>query len=114
MKNRNRWEKMTQWLFRNRDRVRDSAGNIIVSSNFSDVEDDVNAFQIIRNLAAHAGNNAAAKAKAAGLSRVYIRNYKDLIKVSVTGEEVFISPRIKQASFYIKYKPSTVLNAVKK
>lgn len=78
------------------------------------MEDDINAFRILRNLAAHAGNNAAAEAKAAGLSRVYIRNNKDLVKVSATGDEIMISPKLQQVSFYVKYKPFTVLHAVKK
>lgn len=80
---------------------------VFISHNFSDVEDNKRAFEIIRDLAVHAGNNAAAEAKAAGLSRVYIRNYKDLIRVSATGNEIIINSRIRKSSFYIKYKPLT-------
>lgn len=84
------------------------------SHNFSDIEDNAEAFSIIRQLAEYAGKNAAAEAKAAGLTRIYIRNNNKLVKVMADGEEVPVSPLIKKAAFYIKYKPSTKLHAVKK
>lgn len=98
--------------FRNRNRA--AKRSVFISYNFSDIEDNVNGFWIIRELANTAGNNAAAEAKAAGLSRAYIRNYKDLIKINANGEETTISPRIKRSSFYVKYKPSTILHAIRK
>lgn len=96
-----------------RKRVKNIADFNIISRDFSDVEDNAEAFQIIHILAAYAGNNAAAEAKAAGLPRVYIRNYKDLVKVSAAGDEIAISPKV-QRLFYVKYNPSIVLHAVRK
>ena len=80
---RNSALKTARFISRNQRRGRGGTRNVFISHNFSDVEDGADAFRIIRNLAAHAGNNAAAEAKAAGLSRVYIRN-NELIKVSAT------------------------------
>lgn len=97
----------------NRRKVRGADRRIFISHNFSDVEDSVEAFEMIRNLSFNAGNNAAAEAKAAGIARVYIRNYKDLIKISPAGDEILIHPKIRKSSFYIKYKPFTVLHAVR-
>ena len=86
--------------------------NVFISHNFSDIEDNKKAFEIIRNIATHAGNNAAAEAKAAGLPRVYIRNRKDLIRISAAGQVKIIRPKNKRPSYYIKYKPNTVLHAL--
>ena len=88
--------------------------NTFISHNFSDVEDNSRATRIIRKLAAHAGNNAAAEAKAAGISRVYARNNKELIKVSASGDVIAVVPKVRRSSFYVKYKPSTILRATKK
>lgn len=100
--------------------VRNSALNYLraaekkFSYDFSEVEDNSDAFNIISDIVAHAGKNASAEAKAAGLSRVYIRNYNQLVKISPDGDEVTITPKIEKSSYYIHYKPSTVLHAVKK
>ena len=112
MKNRSR--KNIYWFASNRSRARKRKQSVFISHNFSDVEDNEDAFNIISDIVAHAGKNAAAEAKAAGLSRVYIRNNKHLVKVSPNGDEVTIAPKIEKASYYIYYKPSTVLHAVKK
>ena len=88
--------------------------SVFISNNFSDVEDSKSAIEMIRTLAAHAGSNAANEAKAVGISRAYIRHFKKLIRVSATGEEVELMPKLKHSNFYIKYKPYTVFNAVKK
>ena len=84
----------------------------IFSRDFSAIEDNADAFRIIRNLAAHAGQNAAAEAKARGLARVYVRN-NELIKLSSEGDAIVIAPKITRSTFFIKYKPSTILNAVR-
>src|SRR5258706_12318089 len=88
--------------------------SVFTTHNFSDIEDNANAFRIIRSLALNAGNNASAEAKAAGVARVYARNNNELVKVLASGEVVLVSPKLKRPSFYIKYNTSTVLNAVKK
>ena len=87
---------------------------IFVSFNFSDVEDYQKGLEIIKDLASYAGTNAAAEAKAAGLSRVYVRNNSELIKINADGNIILVSPRIKHSNYYVKYKPSTVLHAIKK
>jgi hypothetical protein len=111
---KNRSKKNIYWFASNRNRTRNRKRSVFISHNFSDVEDNVDAFSIIKNLVAHAGKNAAAEAKAAGLSTVYIRDNKRLVKVSPNGDEVTIEPKIEKTSYYIYYKPSTVLHAVKK
>jgi hypothetical protein len=112
MKNR-KLGKNSRWWTRHR-RTRKENGSVFISHNFSDVEDDAYAFEIIRDLAADAGRHAAAEAKAAGLSRAYIRNYQYLVRVSPNGEEIVIHPRTTKSSFYIKYRPHTVLHASRK
>lgn len=111
MKNRN---KKNKYWFASSNRARKEKPSVFTSYNFSDVEDNVDAFSIISDIVAHAGKNASAEAKAAGLSRVYIRNNKRLVKISPNGDETTIAPKIEKASYYISYKPSTVLHAVKK
>jgi len=111
---KNRFRKNIYWFASNRSRARKRKQSVFISYNFSDIEDNIDAFSIISDIVAHAGKNAAAEAKAAGLSRVYIRNNKHLVKVSANGEEMTITPKIEKASYYIYYKPSTVLHAVKK
>ncbi len=91
-----------------------SKQSVFISHNFSDVEDSKSAINMIRALAAHAGSNAANEAKAVGISRAYVRHFKKLIRVSATGEEVELIPKLKHSDFYIKYKPYTVFHAVKK
>lgn len=85
---------------------------VLISRDFSAIEDDADAFRIIRKLAVNAGQNAAAEAKALGLARVYVRDNK-LVKISAKGRATGVSPKIRRASFYIRYKPSTVLHAVR-
>jgi preprotein translocase subunit Sec61beta len=82
--------------------------------SFSEVEDSKDAFKTISRIVARAGKNAAAKAQAAGVARVYIRDNDSVVKLSATGDEVLISPKIKHKTFYVKYKTSTILHAVKK
>ena len=88
--------------------------NVFISYNFSDIEDNKKAFELIRNLAVDAGNNAAVEAKARGLARVYIRNEKQLVKIAANGEVSDVEPKVHRASFYIKYAPHTVLHAIAK
>ena len=114
MKSRQIAKKSARFVKFKEKRKRIGNRSILNSHNFSDIEDNVNAFRIICNLAAHAGNNASAEAKAAGVARVYARNNNELVKILGSGEVVLISPKLKRASFYIKYNPFTVLNAVKK
>jgi hypothetical protein len=87
---------------------------ILMSHNFSDVEDGKKAFEVIAGIASLAGKNAAAEARVKGLGRTYIRQYKKLVQVSATGIEVSVTPRINGATYYIKYKPHTVLHTAKK
>ena len=81
--------------------------------DFSAVEDDSQAFQLIHRLANNAGIYAAAEAKARGLGIAYVRNDK-LVKISAKGDASAITPRLNRASFYVKYKPATILHAIKK
>lgn len=81
--------------------------------DFSAIEDDSQAFQIIRRLASNAGNYAAAEARVRGLGTVYVRNNK-LVKVFAKGGSVAVTPKINRVSFYVKYKPATILHAIKK
>ena len=92
---------------------RSKGKNFLISHDFSDVEDDENAFEIIKNIAATAGRNAAAEAKALGIPRVYEKNNK-LIKISAKGDISPVIPKVKRSSYYVQYKSSTVLHAVKK
>jgi hypothetical protein len=84
-----------------------------IAKDFSTLEDNVLAFQLIKKLANNAGKYAAAEAKARGLGTVYARG-NGLVKVSAIGEAVSITPALKRESFYVKYKPATILHAVKK
>jgi len=93
--------------------IRRAVPAVFISHNFSDVEDNADAFDIIRALAADAGRNAAAEARAAGLSRVYIRNHKDLVRISAAGGEKIIHPKTRRSSYYVKYNPHTVLYALR-
>lgn len=91
--------------------------NFFLTRDFSSLEDAPNSFDIIRDIVYRAGKNAAAEAKAAGLPQTFARN-NQIIRKTHTGEEEVIetaeaSP-IKTATFYIRYKPSTVLHARKK
>lgn len=93
------------------------ANNIFLTRNFSAVEDAANSFDIIKDIVYRAGKNAAAEAKAAGLPQTFARNNK-IIRIHQNGEEEVISTAetspVKSASFYIRYKPSTVLYLKKK
>lgn len=114
MKNRHTQKKTARWVSRHRRRLPVVSPIIYASYNFSEIEDDENAFGVIGKLASKAGKNAAAEAKAAGLSRTYIRNYRQLVQVTPSGEEISVQPRLVKSSFYVKYKPFTILHAVKK
>lgn len=114
MKNRLPTKKSFRLISNKRYKNRRLSRSVFIAEDFSDIEDHANAFQIIHDLAARAGNNAAAEAKAAGLSRIYIRNYKRLVKVSPSGDEIEIESILKKASFYIKCEPSTILHAIKR
>jgi hypothetical protein len=92
---------------------RKTAFNVPISNNLSDIEDNEKALQIIGRLTRSAGNNAAAEAKAAGLTRTYVRGDRDLVKVSADGAIMSI-PATVQKPFYIKYKPATILHAIKR
>lgn len=81
--------------------------------DFSEIEDNDHSFWFIRKLAHDAGNYAAAEAKARGLATAYVRGNK-LVKVTSKGEEIIIAPKLSRPSFYVKYKPATILHAVKK
>lgn len=92
-------------------------GNIILTRDFSSVEDAPNSFEIIRNIVYRAGKNAAAEAKAAGLPHTFARK-NEIVRLKQNGEEEIIETAetsiAKPASFYIRYKPSTILHARKK
>lgn len=99
---------------RNFRRFSKSGIKVFISHNFSDIEDNREAFDLIKSLVVDAGNNAAAEAKALGLARVYVRNEKQLVKIAANGEESAVQPKIRRDSFYIKYAPHTILHAVAK
>lgn len=99
--------------FRNRRHLRLDAGNKIYSKDFSIIEDDRDSFSLIRTLARKAGNQAAAEARAHGLETAYVRGNK-LVKVSAKGEAVALAQRSDRTYFFVKYKPDTVLHAVRK
>lgn len=100
---------ITRSRLRKRRRVYEPSNGL----SFSQLEDSPAAYQKIRRLANRAGNNAAAEARARGLSRVYLKN-NVLIKVSHSGTSEILQPRIKREYFYIKYKPETVLHVISK
>lgn len=81
--------------------------------DFSAIEDNRHSFRLIRKLATNAGNYAAAEARARGLGTAYIRG-DQLVKVFAKGETLTIAPKLNRTSFYVKYKPATILHAVKK
>jgi hypothetical protein len=84
-----------------------------ISRDFSTVEDDALAFELIQKLANNAGKYAAAEARARGFGTVYVRDNM-LVRVFAKGEAVAVTPKIKRESFYVKYKPATILHAIKK
>lgn len=87
---------------------------VLHTRDFTAVEDSPMAFDIIRELAAKAGKSAAAEAKAAGLSRIFVRN-NQIIRLHANGtEEVVLAPLPKGNQFYIQYNAPTVLHAGKK
>jgi hypothetical protein len=81
--------------------------------DFSTVEDNAEAFKLIQELANNAGKYAAAEARARGLGTAYVRDNR-LVRVFAKGDSIAITPRINRASFYVKYKPATILHATKK
>ena len=97
-------------------RMKDSK-NMFLTRDFSSVEDAANSLDIIRNIVYRAGRNAAAEAKAAGLPQTFARN-NQIIRIHQNGDEEVIATAetslVKSTSFYIRYKPSTLLHARKK
>lgn len=85
----------------------------IKSRDFSAIEDDVKSFEIIKKLANNAGRYALAEAKAMGIGTVYALDNR-LIKVFSEGQTETVKPKLERESYYIKYKPSTVLHVVQK
>jgi len=84
------------------------------SFNFSEVEDSPDAFNVIKEIVENAGKSAAAEAKAAGLSNIFVRD-NQIIRLYPNGnEEVVITNLPKGNKFYVKYKPGTVFHAGKK
>lgn len=81
--------------------------------NFSEVEDKLDAYTILKRLTAEAGNNAAAEAKALGLARVYVKG-NELIEISANGEISPVEAKANRKIFYVKYNASKVLHAVTK
>jgi hypothetical protein len=81
--------------------------------SFSELEDSPGAYKTMRTLASKAGKNAAAEAKARGLSSVYLKN-NTIVRVSHSGSTEILQPRIQRSSFYVKYKPLTVLHVIPK
>lgn len=79
--------------------------------SFSELEDSPVAYKTMRTLASKAGRNAAAEAKARGLSSVYLKN-DTIVRVSHSGSTEILQPRLKRDSFYVKYKPATVLHVI--
>ncbi len=88
-----------------------------ITRDFSSVEDAPNSFKIIKDIVYRAGRNAAAEAKVAGLPHTFARK-NVIIRRKQNGEEEIIgtaeSANTNRASFYIHYKPSTILHARKK
>lgn len=82
--------------------------------DFSLVEDNSKAFEIISNIAAWAGQSALAEAKAAGLSRSFVRDNK-IIRLHSNGREEIIEDKMQQGSkYFYHYPPTTVFHAIKK
>lgn len=91
--------------------------NFFITRDFSSVEDAPNSFDIIRDIVYRAGKNASAEARAAGLPHTFART-NEIVRVNQNGEEEIIetagASAVKLTSFYIRYKPSTILHARKK
>ncbi len=81
----------------------------IESRDFSVVEDKPEFFSILKQLGAKAAINAAAEAKAAGLSHTFARG-QNIVRLHADGREEIISSandeKIKGGSYYIHYTPS--------
>lgn len=100
--------------FRGRNAFTKSLGrHAFVSYDFSDVEDNRNAFGIISKLASDAGRNAVAEAKVAGFNRIVIRD-NQLIRVSADGQGAIIKSIPKDKAYYVKSTPHKVLHAIKR
>lgn len=96
------------------ERVIANLENVIRQSrDFSIVEDSPESISIIRQLASRAAINAAAEARAAGLSHTFVRGCT-IIRLHADGREEIISmaddEQIKGGSFYIYSSPSIVLH----
>ena len=89
-------------------------GKAFLSFHFSEVEDSPNAFDVIKEIAENAGKSAAAEARAAGLSNIFVRD-NQIIRLYPNGEEeVVVTDLPKGYKFYVKYKPGTVFHGRKK
>ena len=82
--------------------------------NFSDVEDSPEAFNIIKKIAQNAGKSAAAEARTAGLSNIFVRNNQIILSYPNGKEEVVATNLPNGNEFYVKYKPGTVFHVNKK
>lgn len=96
--------------------MKEAENNSLEMTDFSVIEDSAESFEMIRYLARNAGKSASAEALAEGLSRVYISNNdKTLVKIAANGTKTVLNPLWKaEKSYFIKYKPLTVLHARKK
>jgi hypothetical protein len=96
---------------------RNSRKRSLLSYDFSSVEDHPNAFAIIKEMVARAGKNAATEAMVIGWPLTVARS-REIVRIKQNGEEEVIATvedaRLKSGSFYVSYKPSTVLHARKK
>lgn len=98
-------------VFKKHSQKAKSYAERVISRDFSVIEDDENSWDIIKDIVAKAGENAAAEAKAAGLPSIYIKN-NQLIKEDQQGSKIIIRiGRPNGKEFYIPYPPSTVLHA---
>lgn len=81
--------------------------------DFSEVEDDRKAFEIISNLGSFAAYNAIIEAIAAGLSRVFVRNGR-LIRLHPNGsEDVITETTLKSGTKYFHHPVTKVFHARK-
>lgn len=91
--------------------------NSLISRDFSSVEDHPNSFLIIKELVARAGRSAAKEAAVMGLPLTVARN-REIVRIYPNREEEIIetveSSPVKSGSYYVYYKPFTVLHVRKK
>ena len=84
---------------------------LLSSRDFSAVEDSPEAIALIREIVAKAGKGAAVQAKAAGISRIFVRR-NQVVRVSNDGREEIVATHPSQGrDFYVHYKAGTVFHA---